>query len=84
VAVACWDQGAESGKELVVDCGCIVEESANDALNSLDTFCGEKRAVGFHMGEMGGLAKDNFTMLVMRELVLGGHGMIVLGVDIQI
>jgi hypothetical protein len=34
------------------------------------------------MGEMGGLAKDNFTMLVRRELVLGGHGMIVLGVDI--
>ncbi len=43
-------QGAEGGKELVVNCMCIVEESANDALNSLDTFCGERRAVGMDMG----------------------------------
>jgi hypothetical protein len=75
-------QGAESGKELVVNCTCIVEESADDALNSLDAFCGERRAVGFHMDELGGLAKDNFAMLVRRELALGGHGMLVLGADI--
>jgi hypothetical protein len=43
-------QGAESGKELVVNCTCIVEESTNDALNSLDSFCGERRAVGIDMG----------------------------------
>jgi hypothetical protein len=29
---------------------CVVEESANDALNSFDTFCGERRAVGIDMG----------------------------------
>jgi hypothetical protein len=39
-------QGAEGGKEFVVNCTCIVEESANDALNSFDTFCGERRALG--------------------------------------
>ncbi len=39
-------QGTEGGKELVVNCRCIVEESTNDALNSFDTFCGERRAVG--------------------------------------
>ncbi len=44
-------QGAESGKELVVDCTWVVKESADDALNSLDAFCGERRAVGFIMGE---------------------------------
>jgi hypothetical protein len=76
-------QGAESGKEVVVDCTCIVEESADDALNSLDTFCGERRVVGFNMGELGGfLAKNNFSMLVMRELALGRHGMLVPGADI--
>ncbi len=75
-------QGATSGKELVIDCTCIVEESNNDALNPLDTFCGERRAVGFHMGELGDLAKDNFAMLVRRELAPGGHGMLVLGADI--
>jgi hypothetical protein len=42
-------QGTEGGKELVVNCTCVVEESANDALNSLDTFCGERRAVGINM-----------------------------------
>ncbi len=42
-------QGAEGGKEFVVDSVCIVEESANDALNSFDTFCGERRAVGIDM-----------------------------------
>jgi hypothetical protein len=35
-------QSAEDGKEFV--------ESANDALNSFDTFCGERRAVGIDMG----------------------------------
>jgi hypothetical protein len=43
-------KGAEGGKELVVNCTCIVEESANDALNSFDAFCGERRAVGIDMG----------------------------------
>ncbi len=43
-------QGAEGGKELVVDCACVVEESTNNALNSLDTFCGDRRAVGIDMG----------------------------------
>ena len=33
-------QGAEGGNEFVADCTCVVEESANDALNSFDTFCG--------------------------------------------
>ncbi len=51
-------QGAESGKKLVVNCTCVIEENANDALNSLDAFCGERRAVGFYMGELGGLAKN--------------------------
>jgi hypothetical protein len=43
-------QGAEGGKEFVVNSLCIVEESANVALNSFDTFCGERRAEGIHMG----------------------------------
>ena len=43
-------QGAEGGKEFVVNCTCVVEESANDTLNSFDTFCGERRAVGIDMG----------------------------------
>ncbi len=43
-------QGAEGGKEFVVDRACVVEESANDALNSFDTFCGEGRAVGIDIG----------------------------------
>ncbi len=43
-------QGAEGGKDFVVDGLCVVEESANDALNSFDTFCGERRAVGIDMG----------------------------------
>jgi hypothetical protein len=75
-------QGAESGKELVVNCTCVVEESANDALNYLDAFCGERTDLGSIMGELGGLAIDNFVMLVRRELALDGHGMLVLGADI--
>jgi hypothetical protein len=75
-------QGAESGKELVVNCTCIVEESVNDALNSCDAFYEERRAVGFYMGELDSLAKNNFAMLVRRELALGGHGMLVPGADI--
>jgi hypothetical protein len=67
--------GAEGGKELVVNCTCIVEESANDALNSFDTFCGERRAAGIDMDWFGGLAENDFAMLVRRELALGGHGM---------
>ncbi len=43
-------QGAEGGKEFVVNSKCIVEESTNDALNSFDAFCGERRAVGIDMG----------------------------------
>jgi hypothetical protein len=43
-------QGAEGGKEFVVGSACLVEESANDTLNSFDTFRGERRAVGFDMG----------------------------------
>ncbi len=43
-------QGTEGGKELVVNCMCVVEENANDALNSLDAFCGERRAAGIDMG----------------------------------
>ncbi len=69
-------QGVESGKKLVVNCTCVVEESTGDALNSLDAFCGERRAVGFYMGELGGLVKNNFVMLVRRELALGGHVML--------
>ncbi len=59
-----------------------VEESNDDALNSLDAFWGERRAVGFYMDELGGLAKNNFAMTVRRELALGGHGMLVPGADI--
>ncbi len=43
-------QSAEGGKEFVVNSACIVEESSNDALNSFDTFCGERRAVGINIG----------------------------------
>ncbi len=43
-------QVAEGGKEFVVNSTCVVEESTNDALNSFDTFCGERRAVGINMG----------------------------------
>ncbi len=43
-------QGAEGGKELVVNYTCIVKESTNNALISLDAFCGERRAVGINMG----------------------------------
>jgi hypothetical protein len=43
-------EGAEGGKEFVVDSKCVVEESANNALNSFDAFCGERRAVGIDMG----------------------------------
>jgi hypothetical protein len=76
-------QGAESGKEFVVKSACRVEESANDALNSFDTFCGERRAIGIDIGWLCGLAKNDFTMFVRRELVLGGHEMLVPGADIE-
>ncbi len=32
---------------------------------------------------MGGLAKNDFVMLVRRELALGGHGMLAPGADIE-
>jgi hypothetical protein len=35
------------------------------------------------MGWLGGLAKNDFAMLVRRELALGGLGMLVLGADIE-
>jgi hypothetical protein len=76
-------QGTESGNELVVDCMCIVDESANDALDYFDGFCGEKMAVGFFLGEVDGLDINYFAMLVRRELVLDWHGMLVLGADIE-
>ncbi len=44
------NQGSVGGKEFVVNCTCVVEESAIDALNSFDTFCGERRAVGINIG----------------------------------
>ncbi len=50
VAVACWELRLLSGKELVVNCTCVVVESANDALNSFKTFCGERSAIGIDMG----------------------------------
>ncbi len=43
-------QGAESGNEFDVNGMCVVEESANDALNSFDTFSGKRRAVGIDKG----------------------------------
>ncbi len=43
-------QGAEGGKEFVADSTFVLEESTNDALNSFDTLCGERRAVGINMG----------------------------------
>jgi hypothetical protein len=43
-------EGTEGGKELVVNCTRVVEERANDALNSFDTFCGERRVVEINMG----------------------------------
>jgi hypothetical protein len=76
-------QGTEGGKELAVNCTCAVEESANDSLNSFDTFCGERRAVGISMGKLGGLAKNDFAMIVRRELALDGHEMLVPGADVE-
>jgi hypothetical protein len=60
-----------------------VEESANNALNFFDTFCGERRAVGIDMGWFVCLTKNDFTMFVRRELVLGGHGMLVPGAYLE-
>ncbi len=61
---------------------CIVEEGANDALDSFDVFGGERRTVGFLVGNLGDLAVDNFAVLVQGELALGGHRMIVFDVDV--
>ncbi len=76
-------QDTESGKELVVDCTCVVDKSTNDALKSLDTFCGERRAGRINLDYLSGFAKNDFVMLVRRELALGGHGMILPGADIE-
>ncbi len=76
-------EGAEGGKEFAVDSMCVVEEGTNDALNSVDTFCRERRAVEIDMGSLGGLAKHDFTMFVRRELVLGGHEMLVPGAEVE-
>ncbi len=43
-------QGAKGGKEFIVNSAWIVAESANDALNSFDTFCEERRTVWIDMG----------------------------------
>ncbi len=75
-------QGAESGKKFVVDSLCIVEKGANDALDSFDTIVGERRTVGFVVGDLGDLAVDNFAVFVRGELALGGHRMVVFDVDV--
>ncbi len=75
-------QGAESGKELVVDSSCVVEKGANDALDSVDAFVGERRTVGFVVGDLADLAIDDFVALVRGELVLGRHRMVVFVMDV--
>jgi hypothetical protein len=75
-------QGAESGKVLVVDSLCIVEKGANDAFDSFDAFVGERRTVGFVVGNLGDLAVDNFAVLVRGELALGRYRMVVFDVDV--
>ncbi len=75
-------QGAEGGKEFDENSACLVEESTNDALNSFDTLCGEG-AVGIDKGWLCDLAQNDCMMFVRRELVLGGHKMLVPGADIE-
>ncbi len=76
-------QGAESGKKFVVKSSCVVENGADDALHSFDTFVGERRTVGFVVGDLGDLAVDNFAVFVrVGELALGGHRMVVFDVDV--
>ncbi len=75
-------QGAESGKKFVVDSSCVVEKGADDALDSFDTDVGERRTVGFIVGNLGDLAVDNFIVFVWGELALGGHMMVVFDVDV--
>ena len=74
-------QGAEGGKELVVDSLCVVEKDTDDALDSFDAFVGERRTVGFIVGDLGDLAVDDFT-IVRGELALGRHRMVVFDVDV--
>ncbi len=57
-------QGVESGKKFVVDSSCIVEKSADDALDPFDTFVGERGTVWFVSGDLGDLAVDNFPVFV--------------------
>ncbi len=75
-------QGAESGKKFVVDSLCVVEKGADDDLDSFDTFVGERRTVGFVVGNLGDLAVDDFAVFVRGEVVLGGHSMVVFDVDV--
>ncbi len=75
-------QGAEGGKELVVDSLCVVEKDTDDALDSFDAFVRERRTVGFVVGDLGDLAVDDFTVLVRGELALGRHRMVVFDVDV--
>jgi hypothetical protein len=42
--------GTETVARRVSSRACVVEESTNDALNSFDTFYGERKAVGINMG----------------------------------
>ena len=75
----CWEPRVlRVATRTIVDCTYLVEEGTNDALDSLDTFFGEWRTVGFTRDELGvlAIAIDDFTMLVRRELALGGHGML--------
>ncbi len=75
-------QDAESGKKLVVDSSCVVEKGTDDALDSFDTLIGERRTVGFIVGDLGDLAADDFTVFVRGELALGGHRMVVYDVGV--
>ncbi len=75
-------QGAESGKKFVVDSLCIVEKGTDDTLNSFDTFVGERRTVGFVVGDLGDLAVDDFTVFVRGELALSGNRMVEFDVDV--
>ncbi len=75
-------QGAEGGKELVVDSWCVVEKGADDALDSFDAFIGKRRTVGFVVGSLGDLAVDDCAVLVRGKLALGRHRIAVFDVDV--
>ncbi len=67
-------QGAESGKKLVVDSLCVVEMGADDALDSFDAIVGERRTVGFIVGDLGDLAVDDLRCLCGESWRLVGIG----------